>query len=104
MREEQLRQHARKIAELYGWSLKYHTHRSERSDPGWPDEVWCHERDGLVLFVEFKNEKGRLTRAQQRWIVGLRGAGMRVEVWRPDDLTSGVIAETLGPKRRGWPA
>lgn len=101
--EESLRQQARKVADLYGWGLRYHAYRSDRSDPGWPDECWINERDRRILIVEFKSTKGRLTGMQVRWIAALRSCGIRAEVWRPCDLTDGTIAGTLGPRRLGWP-
>lgn len=58
-------------------------------DPGFPDLVLA--RDGQVLFVELKSERGRLSPDQQAWISALH----EVRVLRPHDWYSGQIAEVL---------
>ena len=83
MTESELLAAVRAVAWRCGW-LTYHTHRSDRSEPGFPD--LCMVRGGRVVFAELKSEKGRVTRAQQTWLDGLEQAGMEVFVWRPSDL------------------
>lgn len=51
------------LASLHSW-VSYHTHDSRRSDPGWPDVVFC--RPPELLIVEFKTDKGRI-RQQCPW-------------------------------------
>lgn len=73
------------IAEPAGWR-RYHTYDSRRSDSGFPDLVLV--RDGRLIFVELKSQKGRSTPAQREWLREL-GACLGVEVflWRPSDVT-----------------
>jgi hypothetical protein len=51
-------------AELQGW-LSYHTYDSRRSGEGFPDRVFV--RGPRLIFAELKSEKGRVSRAQQKW-------------------------------------
>jgi len=81
--ENELLAAVRQVAWHTGW-LTYHTFRSDRSEPGFPD--LCMVRDGRVVFAELKSEKGRVTRAQQMWLDALEGTGVEVFVWRPSDL------------------
>lgn len=83
MTEVQWSRQVREIATLYGWELMYHTHRSDRSDPGFPDEVLC--RPPRVLFVELKTQTGRIRPAQRAWMDGLTACGLEVALWRPAD-------------------
>lgn len=62
----------------------YHTFRSDRSEPGFPDLVICGPRG--VIFRELKSELGRLTKTQQQWGDRLAAAGADWAVWRPRDL------------------
>lgn len=80
------------MAHTLGWAT-YHTHRSTKSEPGWPDLVLA--KDDVVLFRELKTEQGALTPHQERWIGNLRAAGLDAGVWRPRDLFSGAIHHTL---------
>ena len=48
---------------------------------GFPDLTLA--KDGRVVFVELKSEKGRLTSAQKTWLEALGG-----HVWRPRDWPS----------------
>ncbi|MBQ1047785.1 VRR-NUC domain-containing protein [Micromonospora sp. C51] len=73
--------------------LAYHTHDSRRSQPGFPDLVIVGP--GGVLFVELKSEAGKTTADQEKWLAALNGAGVRAELWRPADLYSGRINDTL---------
>ncbi|MFR9753993.1 VRR-NUC domain-containing protein [Nocardia sp. 004] len=72
-------------------------HRSGRistpysGDTGLPDLILA--RDGVVLLVELKTEKGRATREQLRW---LDAAGANGYLWRPSDW--GIIQDVLGYK------
>jgi len=83
-----------KLARFHGFELRYHTHDSRRSAPGFPDLVLVNTRAGRVLFRELKTNKGRVTPDQQAWLDGLTACGMDAGVWRPDDLDDGrVLAE-----------
>jgi hypothetical protein len=73
------------LAKLYHWRV-YHTHRSDRSEPGWPDVALCKRGRPLIL-AELKTARGRLSEAQQGWLRDLATCdGVRVAVWRPADL------------------
>jgi hypothetical protein len=77
--------------------LVYHTHRSDLSEPGFPDIVAAG--NGGLLFRELKTEKGAVSEAQQLWLGQLEVLGYDVGVWRPSDLLSGRIAEQLAAIR-----
>jgi hypothetical protein len=74
----------------------YHTHRSDRSEPGFPDLTIVGPK-GLI-FRELKTEAGKLTRAQMAWGHELTEAGADWKVWRPHDLPgmSGEIVRLCG--------
>jgi hypothetical protein len=72
----------RRLAKAHGY-LVYHTYRSDRSEPGFPDLI-CVRPDG-VLFIEAKTNTGKLTKDQALWMAMLHAAGQEVYVWRPRD-------------------
>lgn len=59
---------------------------------GWPDLVLVRDR---VLYRELKSARGTLSVGQQDWLHALKLAGQDVDVWRPDDWTSGAIERNL---------
>lgn len=91
--EAELLQAVRDLARMRGW-LVYHTHRSDRSEPGFPDVIAVHPR-GHLLAVELKSATGRITREQRTWLEALQHAGVDARVWYPADLTSGAIVRAL---------
>ncbi|MFD3511899.1 VRR-NUC domain-containing protein [Streptomyces sp. NPDC058657] len=95
MTEERFRRQVRQLAAMRGWTLAYHTHNSQRSDAGWPDEVYGHPTAIRTLFVELKTNTGRIRPAQRDWLKHLAGCGFEVALWRPRDL--GLIVNTLAP-------
>lgn len=82
--EKQWASQVANLAKALGWH-RYHTHRSTRSEPGWPDEALVRER--LVL-LELKTETGRLSGPQKSWLAALRMAGVEVYVARPRHLSA----------------
>jgi hypothetical protein len=48
----------------------YHTWLSKHSEPGFPD-VFAVDEQGIIVAVECKGPKGRVTEAQRAWIVKL---------------------------------
>lgn len=72
------------LAALYGWELRYHTHDSRRSQPGFPDLVLV--RPPEILFWELKGEKTRVRPEQQVWIAALTACGLEAAILRPSDF------------------
>lgn len=100
MTEKQLLEAVRAMAHLFGYR-SYHTHRSERSEPGWPDLVLARpfgvrvDAGADVLFVELKAERGTITGAQAEWLDLLAAGGHPVYVWRPETWRSGEVEAIL---------
>lgn len=94
MTEKQLQQAVLDCARLMGW-LRYHTHDSRRSHPGFPDLVLV--RPPQLLFVELKSAKGKATAAQQAWLDALSQCGpfCRARLWRPEHWHDGTVESTL---------
>lgn len=97
--EKELQAHVRSFAEMCGYCV-YHTFDSRHSPAGFPDlTLWRETADGKgeLVFVELKSEKGRVTLAQQIWLVrlgtvpGVRWAG----VIRPSDWFAGKLDSVL---------
>lgn len=92
------------LAHVHGWKVAHF--RPARTDKGWrtpvsadgrgfPDLVLVRDR---LLFVELKNDAGRLTVEQRHWLDDLQAAGAQVAVWRPRDFDQ--VLETLKGGRR----
>ena len=81
--ESDFQSQVRALCRFYGLTV-YHTHNSQRSDPGFPDLVIVGASG--VLFRELKTEVGRLRPMQKFWISVLQSAGQDADVWRPSDL------------------
>lgn len=83
----------RRVANVSGWRA-YHTYRSDKSEPGFPDLVLV--RDERLVFAELKAQRGRLEPAQHAWLNAL-AVVERVEtyVWRPLDALNKTILEVL---------
>lgn len=89
------------LLDLFGWRWKHDEPAVRQSggwatafrgDKGFPDYVAV--RDGVVLFAEIKNERGRLTRHQNDWLDDLRDVHTtKTFLWRPEDLL--MIKEEL---------
>ena len=94
--EKDFLQSVRELARNCGWAT-YHTHRSDRSEPGFPDLVLC--RPPRVVFAELKNETGRVSDYQQYWLDNLRRCeGVDVFLWRPSDWDSIVRCLDCGAR------
>lgn len=93
MTEAELLTNVRSAAGQLGW-LVYHTHRSDRSEPGFPDLVLV--RRSRAVFVELKNAKRKPTAQQRVWLKALAGVdAVEVYLWRPVDWLSGAVVRTL---------
>lgn len=64
-----------RIARAKGWTRRYHTHNSRRSDRGFPDWVLVHPGQRRVLFLELKGWAGSATDEQRDWLGDLNDAG-----------------------------
>ena len=81
--EKDFLEQVRELARYEGW-LSYHTYRSTRSEPGFPDLVLV--RPPRLIFAELKTEKGRVTPAQRLWLDVLgRCNEVEAHLWRPSD-------------------
>lgn len=66
---------------LRGW-LWYHTHRSDRSEPGFPDIVAI--RPPRLVWCELKKETGQPSPEQYEWLwLGSQIPGLECYLWRP---------------------
>lgn len=71
------------LARLNGW-LVFHDRVAWRSDPGWPDLVLL--RGPRLVVAELKSETGKLTPAQEAWLMRWRSVPCaEVFVLRPHD-------------------
>ena len=82
--EKQFSQQVVDLASLLGW-VAYRTWTSIHSPKGFPDLVLVRER---VVFVELKNDVGKVWPTQEAWLERLRSAGAEVYLWRPQDFES----------------
>ncbi len=65
MTERDMQENLRMWALQNGW-MPYHTADSRRSHPGFPDLVCV--KDGHLLFIELKSQKGRISPWQRVWL------------------------------------
>lgn len=96
--EAQFLQQVRDLAKLTGWET-YHTHNSQRSEPGWPDLVLASATQQRALFIELKTAVGRVSPHQRKWLDLLTLCGLEAAIWRPADLPQ--IALILRGQRIG---
>lgn len=88
--ERDLQDAIRTAALRNNW-LFYHTHRSDRSDRGFPD--CCCVKDGRMLFLEIKAQKGRVSPKQRAWIDALEDVPMvTAAVVRPAPKHDGELS------------
>lgn len=74
------------LAALCGWTLRYHTYDSRRSEAGYPDLTLCRPRDGRLLIAELKRDGKGPTKDQREWLAGLQTVRhFDVRLWRPSD-------------------
>jgi hypothetical protein len=91
MTEAEFKGQVIQLAELYQWKW-YHPAISQFSVGGWPDLVLVRER---LMIRELKTDKGLVSVKQRDWLDALRFANVDAAVWRPIDLTNGVIVQEL---------
>lgn len=83
------------LARQLGW-WRYHTYRSDRSQPGFPDETLIRDR---VVFLELKTETGKVSPAQHDCLSRLIRAEAEAYIVRPRDLEP--LASLLSLRLRG---
>lgn len=89
MTEKQLARIVKDAAETFGWR-RYHTHRSDFSPAGFPDETLV--RGHRLIFAELKSDTGKLSAGQQDWLADLgvdfphRITDVHAYLWRPSDV------------------
>jgi hypothetical protein len=86
--EENIRRACLQLRLMY-----YHTHRSQHSPAGFPDDVIMGSLG--MIYRENKREGHDPTPKQQKWLDGLAAHGHDVGVWRPSDWLSGRIMAEL---------
>ena len=94
MPERDLEAEVKTLAERLGLKY-YHTHRSDNSVEGFPDDVIISPHGRGTLFRELKRQGQKPSVEQQKWLDALVANGHDVAVWRPEDLFSGRILEEL---------
>jgi hypothetical protein len=103
--EAELQKAVIELARRLGWRTA-HFRTSRTQSGGWatavqgdgkgfPDLVLA--RNGYVLFVELKADKGRLSMDQLAWLSALTPE--RMLVWRPKDWRDGTIELELRQRR-----
>lgn len=84
MTEKDLERIVRDAAAQFGWR-RYHTHRSDFSPAGFPDETLV--RGPVAIFAELKSEKGKLSPAQAAWLDDLAQVDtIKARLWRPSSI------------------
>lgn len=94
------------LAAMYGWTwVHFRAARTERGwrvpvegplGKGWPDLVLVSPMRRRTLAVEVKRELGDDPSPDQTYVhTMLKEAGWAVRVWRPSDMSTGVIQREL---------
>jgi len=88
--EKQFQRQVIDLARIYKWEV-YHTWNSLHSNRGWPDLVLA--KPPMILFVELKTDKGKLTPDQAKWIHLLGDCNCLAYCWKPSNWN--LIVQTL---------
>lgn len=81
--ERQFQAQIVQLAKLHGWMVS-HSWLSVHSAAGWPDVIAV--KDGRMLAIELKSERGKLTEAQEGWLDALSEVpGVQTAVFKPHD-------------------
>lgn len=98
MAEKELQAAVNDLATRFDW-LTYHTNRSDRSEPGFPDLNMV--RGPRLIYAELKTGTGKLSAPQMVWLTKLALSGRcEVYLWRPEHLP---ILGTLLSKKHYQP-
>ncbi len=82
MTEAELQSNIIEAGTKLGWS-HYHTWRSEKSDPGYPDLTLVSVSHCRVIWIECKSEKGDISPEQTHWHDMLAACDQEIYVVRP---------------------
>jgi len=66
--EADLQSELMKVLKDLGFEFRYHTHRSDHSEEGFPDIAAINRRAGILWVAELKGLKTKTTEAQRRWL------------------------------------
>ena len=109
MTEDDLLAHVLEMADTFFWK-HYHVFEqrpyAKRSSKGFPDLVLA--RDNHLIFVELKDQEGKLTDDQEQWLrllwqIGFDGlSSPHVGLWRPEEWYRGIIEEVLNRSSTTW--
>jgi VRR-NUC domain len=99
MKEREFMASVVELARYSGYGCVYHTHRSEKSSPGFPDLVLARTDPPDFLMAELKSDFGRLSPDQSLWLTTLRRAGVDVYLWAPKDMDE-IVLRLSRRKRR----
>ena len=93
MTEAELSENVRQLASGLHY-LTYHTWRSDHSAAGYPD--WTLVKQGRLIFVELKRQRGKTSKYQEQWLGALRECPLiEVYEWHPSDWIDGTIQQVL---------
>ncbi len=95
MSEAVWEEHIQRLLEGAGFQLHYHTHRSDRSDPGFPDDVAIHRTEPRLVIIEAKRQSGVLTDTQVGWLDGWA----RLRDVATDEFETACSIEVYAPVR-----
>lgn len=95
MLEKEFQSEVLKLARMAGWTLRYHTHDSRRSQKGFPDLVLI--RIPEILYLELKRVGEKPTPEQEEWVHALHACGQEVRVVTPEDWP--WLAQRLARRR-----
>ena len=92
MTENELKQQVLKLARKNGWAVYHVPQRTMHNGggSGYPDLTLA--RDGEILWIELKQQRGAASPQQLLWAMALGG---RWHLIRPSDLESGRVAELV---------
>ena len=103
LREHDLQSYISNAARANGWLVHHSRPGMMRSgkwatplqgNPGLPDLILC--KPPFLILAELKSQAGRVSQAQQQWLLALGGVpGIKAVIWRPSAWLDGTILRTL---------
>jgi len=93
--ERELQEDVIELAKLFGWKGIYHTWRSDRSEPGYPDLTMFHPEQKRIIWVECKRQNGKTTPSQIAYGELIKACGGEYYLWYPADWLDGTVEKVL---------